>query len=97
VELYGERASLVLEMDKGVNRVLRADEPTVWRGDTFRVVFAFDPNVRTWGGNVLAWVDAALARRDMRPSFEDGLRCQEILDAALRSHTEGCWMDVNRL
>jgi predicted dehydrogenase len=97
VELYGERASLVLEMDKGVNRVLRADEPTVWRGDNFRVVFAFDPNVRTWGGNVLAWVDAALARREMCPSFEDGLRCQEILDAALRSHTEGCWMDVNRL
>jgi predicted dehydrogenase len=97
VELYGERASLVLEMDKGVNRVLRADEPTVWRGDNFRVVFAFDPNVRTWGGNVLAWVDAALAHREMCPSFEDGLRCQEILDAALRSHTEGCWMDVNRL
>jgi predicted dehydrogenase len=97
VELYGERASLVLEMDKGVDRVLRADEPTMWRGDNFRVVFAFDPNVRTWGGNVMAWVDAALARREMRPSFEDGLRCQEILDAALRSHMEGCWIDVSRL
>jgi predicted dehydrogenase len=96
VELYGERASLVLEMDKGVNRVLRADEPTAWRGDGFRVVFAFDPNVRTWGGNIMAWVDAALARREMRPSFEDGLRCQEILDAALRSHTEGRWIDVTR-
>ena len=96
VELYGERASLVLEMDKGVNRVLRADEPTMWRGDNFRVVFAFDPNVRTWGGNVLAWVDAAQARREMRPSFEDGLRCQEILDAALRSHAEQRWIDVSR-
>ena len=96
VELYGERASLVLEMDKGVNRVLRADEPTLWRGDNFRMVFAFDPNVRTWGGNVLAWVDATLARREMQPSFEDGLRCQEILDAALHSHTERCWIDVIR-
>ena len=96
MELYGERASLVLEMDKGVNRVLRADEPTVWRGDNFRVVYAFDPSVRTWGGNVMAWVDAALARREMRPSFEDGLRCQEILDAALRSHAERCWIDVIR-
>ena len=97
VELYGERASLVLEMDKGVNRVLRADEPTVWRGDTFRVVFASDPSVRTWGGNVIAWVDAALAHREIRPSFEDGLRCQEILDAAQRSHAERCWIDVSRL
>src|SRR5207248_3033762 len=96
VELYGERASLVLELDKGVTRVLRADEPTVWRGDGFRVVFASDPNVRTWGGNVLAWVDASLARLQMRPSFEDGLRCQEILDAALRSHAERCWIDVSR-
>jgi predicted dehydrogenase len=96
VELYGERASLVLEMDKGVNRVLRADEPTVWRGDTFREVFACDPNVRTWGGNILAWVDAALAHRAVRPSFEDGLRCQEILDAALRSHAEQRWIDVIR-
>ena len=39
----------------------------MWRGDNFRVVFAYDPNVRTWGGNVIAWVDASLARREMRP------------------------------
>jgi predicted dehydrogenase len=97
VELYGERASLVLEMDKGVNRVLRADEPTMWSGDNFRVVFASDPNVRSWGGNIQAWVDAARAGREVRPSFEDGLRCQEILDAALRSHAERCWIDVSRL
>jgi predicted dehydrogenase len=97
VELYGERASLVLEMDRGLNRVLRADEPTAWRGDGFYEVFASDPAVRTWGGNVLAWVDASLARQQMRPSFEDGLRCQEILDAALRSHAEQRWIDVSRL
>ena len=94
VELYGERASLVLEMDKGVNHVLRADEATEWRGDGFRIVFASDPFRSAWGGNVQAWVDAALERREMAPSFEDGLRCQEILDAALRSADEGRWIDV---
>lgn len=94
VELYGDHASLVLEMDKGVNRVLRADEPTAWRGDLFRVVYAFDPNISIWGGNVLEWVDASLERREMSPSFEDGLRCQEILDAALRSHQERRWVDL---
>lgn len=94
VELYGERASLVLEIDKGINRVLRADEETRWRGDGFREVFAFDPDVNTWGGNVHEWVDAALERREMTPSFEDGLRCQEILDAALRSDAERRWIDV---
>jgi predicted dehydrogenase len=30
----------------------------------------------------------------MRPSFEDGLRCQESLDAAWHSHAERRWIDV---
>lgn len=94
VELYGERASLVLEIDKGINHVRRADEATEWRGDGFRTVFASDPNARAWGGNVHTWVDAALERREMAPSFEDGLRCQEILDAALRSAAERRWIDL---
>ncbi len=94
VELYGERASLVLELDKGVDRVLRADETTQWRGDLFREVFAHDPNVLTWGGNVRAWVDASLEGREMAPSFEDGVRCQEIVDAAVRSHDERRWIDL---
>jgi len=94
VELYGERASLVLELDKGVNRVLRAEEATRWRGDSFYEVFASDPAVWTWGGNVREWIDASLERRSMAPNFEDGVRCQEIIDAALQSHNERRWVDV---
>jgi predicted dehydrogenase len=94
VEVFGERASLVLEIDTGISRVLRADEATAWRGDGFREVFAHDARVSTWGGNVLAWVDAALDRREMSPSFEDGLRCQEILDAAIRSAETRRWVDL---
>ena len=94
VELYGERASLALEIDKGVNRVLRAEETTRWRGDSFYEVFASDPAVWTWGGNIHAWIDAALDHRALAPSFEDGLRCQEIVDAALRSHAEQRWIDL---
>ena len=94
VELYGERASLTLEIDKGVNRVLRAEETTRWRGDSFYEVFASDPAVWTWGGNIHAWIDAALDRSPMTPSFEDGLRCQEIVDAALRAHAERRWIEL---
>jgi predicted dehydrogenase len=94
VELYGEKASLVLEIDKGISRVLRADEATAWRGDGFRTVFAHDANRSTWGGNVTAWVDAALEGREMAPSFEDGLRVQQICDAALRSDDEQRWVNV---
>jgi predicted dehydrogenase len=94
VELFGEKTSLVLEIDKDISRVLRADEPTAWRGDGFRIIFAHDARRSTWGGNVLTWVDAALERREMAPSFEDGLRVQEIADAALLSHAEQRWVEV---
>ena len=94
IELYGSKASLVLEIDTGISRVLRADESTAWRGDGFRIVFANDARSSSWGGNARNWVDAALERREMAPSFEDGLRCQEILDAAMHSAEEWRWIDV---
>jgi predicted dehydrogenase len=94
IELFGERASLVLEIDHGLCRVLRADERTQWRGDGFREVFAHDPRISTWGGNTLEWVDASLEGREMSPNFEDGLRSQEVLDAAIRSHAERRWIDL---
>jgi hypothetical protein len=28
------------------------------------------------------------------PDFYDGLRCQQVLDAALKSAVERCWVDV---
>ncbi len=94
IELFGERASLVLEIDTNVSRVLRADEMTAWRGDGFREVFAHDTRLNTWGGNVTAWVAASLQRREMSPNFEDGVRCQKILDAAIRSAADRCWVEV---
>jgi len=96
IELFGERASLVLEIDYEISRVLRADDLTLWRGDRFREVFAHDTRRNTWGGNVTTWVAAALERRQMSPNFEDGVRCQRILDAALRSADEQRWVDVAR-
>jgi predicted dehydrogenase len=96
IEVFGERASLVLEIDYRISRVLRADERTEWRGDGFREVFAHDARISTWGGNTLEWVDASLEGREMSPNFEDGLRSQEILDAALRSHAERRWIDLQR-
>lgn len=94
VEVFGERASLVLEIDYGISRVLRADERTQWHGDGFREVFAHDARISTWGGDTQAWVDAALEGREMAPNFEDGLRSQEILDAAIRSDAERRWVDL---
>jgi predicted dehydrogenase len=68
----------------------------MWRGDRFREVFAHDTHSSTWGGNVIAWVDASLERRPMNPNFEDGVRCQRILDAALCSAGERRWIRVEQ-
>jgi predicted dehydrogenase len=96
VEIFGEQASLVLEIDQGISRVLRADEATAWKGDGFREVFAHDSRIWTWGGNIKKWIDCARRGEEVSPNFEDGLRCQEILDSAIRSADERRWIDVDR-
>lgn len=40
------------------------------------------------------FVSAAASGRRVRPDFEDGLRCQILLDAWERSHEAGAWVDV---
>jgi predicted dehydrogenase len=37
---------------------------------------------------------AIRAGRQLAPSFEDGLRCQQVMDAARRSSAEGRWVDI---
>jgi predicted dehydrogenase len=40
------------------------------------------------------FVAGAQARRAVRPDFEDGLRCQMLMDAWERSHQAGAWVEV---
>ncbi len=40
------------------------------------------------------FVDAILEGRQVRPSFYDGWKAQEVHDAAIISHQEGRWVDV---
>ena len=41
-----------------------------------------------------AFVDAILADRPASPSFHDGLKAQEVIEAALTSHEQGRWVAV---
>jgi predicted dehydrogenase len=41
-----------------------------------------------------AFVDAIFAGQPMTPSFADGTKAQQVIDAALRSHQEGVWVQV---
>jgi predicted dehydrogenase len=42
------------------------------------------------------FIDAILDDRQVTPSFYDGLKAQEVVDAAMRSHQEGCWVSIAR-
>jgi predicted dehydrogenase len=40
------------------------------------------------------FIDAILNRRDATPSFEDGARCQAVMDTALQSEQQRAWQNV---
>jgi predicted dehydrogenase len=42
------------------------------------------------------WAEAIRTGTPASPSFDDGVKIQEILDAVLRSSQQGRWVDVNR-
>jgi predicted dehydrogenase len=40
------------------------------------------------------FIDAILEDRPVSPSFFDGLKVQEVIDAAIESHANGCWVTL---
>ena len=40
------------------------------------------------------FVDAILENKPIEPSFYEGWKAQQVIDAALASHDSGCWVDV---
>jgi predicted dehydrogenase len=41
------------------------------------------------------FVDAILEGRQVSPSFYDGLKAQEVMDIAIRSHEQGVWVSLS--
>jgi len=52
-----------------------------------------DPYVKQSVGPRL-FIDKILQDRPISPNFYDGLKVQEVIDAALESHQNGCWVSV---
>jgi predicted dehydrogenase len=40
------------------------------------------------------FIDAIVEDRPVAPSFYDGLKAQEVIDAAIESHQTGCWISL---
>ena len=43
------------------------------------------------------FIDAIRNQRPCRPSFVEGVRAQAVIEAALQSSKERCWVDVPRV
>ena len=61
------------------------------RGRALTMIVAIGVSIVALGTVLGAY---SVLSREMAPSFEDGLRCQEILDAAIRSDAEGRWVEI---
>jgi hypothetical protein len=42
------------------------------------------------------FVDGILENRPVAPSFYDGWKAQQIIDAAIISSERGCWVDIEK-
>jgi predicted dehydrogenase len=56
-------------------------------------VYAFD-YIKTQPIGDRLFIDAVLAGQKVTPSLYDGWKAQQVVDAALRSHENGCWVTV---
>ena len=79
-----------VRQDEGPFRVLPVPD-RIW-GDVDRN-YPFGVLTRQPVGDRL-FIDAILEDRPLSPSFHDGLKVQEVIEAAVESHTSGRWVSV---
>lgn len=101
VEFYGEQGSLILDNPtadyvRGF-KLLHGDRDTgylkaVECGDAAGYEDGRVAAVAPLAAKFLEWLETG---KPCRPSFREGLRVQQLLDAALRSHCNGAWVEVS--
>ena len=96
LEVYGSKATLVMDGDRLLMAKpgsplaeVKLEKPDLPLGmsDLHYLPFAL------WTRQIVA---AVREGKSLKPDFEDGLRCQRILDAAHRSAAERRWVDLPR-
>ena len=109
LEIFGSKGALAFNLER-LNELefySEADNEGMQGYRTILVTEESHPYLSAWWptGHVLGWEhtfvhevrDLLLAIHEGRgavPSFHDGLRCQQVLDAALESARSGAWVDV---
>ncbi len=109
LEIFGSEGALVFNLER-LNELefySRADEGRVQGFHTIVVTENVHPFIGAWWppGHIIGWEHTFIHEvRDLLvaidrgepvyPDFYDGLRCQQVLDAALQSADEGRWVQV---
>jgi len=109
LEIFGSEGSLVFNLER-LNELefySRGDEGAEQGFRTIMVTESSHPYISAWWppGHIIGWEHTfihevsdfllAIAKDEPAyPDFYDGLRCQQVLDAAVESTVEGRWVDV---
>jgi predicted dehydrogenase len=109
LEIFGSEGALVFNLER-LNELefySRADEEKEQGFRTIMVTEESHAFISVWWppGHIIGWEhtfihevrDLLLAidkGQPVYPDFYDGLRCQQVLDAALKSADERCWVEV---
>lgn len=109
LEIFGSEGALVFNLER-LNELefySRADEGEEQGFRTIMVTEESHPFISAWWppGHIIGWEHTFIHEvRDLLlaidkgepvyPDFYDGLRCQHVLDAALKSTIERCWVEV---
>jgi predicted dehydrogenase len=109
LEIFGSQGSLVFNLER-LNELEYYSLADEGKEQGFRTIVATEsshPFISAWWppGHIIGWEhtfiheahDLLLAiadGQDVYPDFYDGLRCQQVLDAAMESAREGHWVEV---
>lgn len=109
LEIFGSKGSLGFNLER-LNELeyYNCDDPAPEQG--FRTIIVTDssqPYIKAWwpAGHIIGWehtfiheiadfLTAIASGEPIHADFYDGLRCQQVLDAAVLSAREGRWVDV---
>ena len=112
IEINGSKGSIAFNLER-MNELefYSADDPKHMQG--FRNILVTEPvhpylSAYWPAGHIIGWEHTFLNEiydlfegitnnKDVAPDFEDGLKCQQVLEAVLRSAEEKCWIKVDEM
>jgi len=109
LEIFGSQGSVNFNLERlnELEYFSLSDAPAEQGYRTILVTENQHPYIQAWWppGHIIGWehtfihevkdlLEAIDQKKPVHPDFYDGLRCQQVLDAAMASASQGCWAAV---